>query len=245
MSFLSQLSARFVETQDVKTKCNGDCSHGYGNKDNVIKACQLGCQSSQARRSPIEDGDLSSLLDFAWHRQLLHPFYHIRNYCSNMYQNAASYVFSSVDFNDGNGGTIVMQVQLNPHHQPVIHLSGSKQMNDVTGDESKAHWLKQYADKAYDHVDKWLNCVERKSGIPSWALLAFITFFFVFWIGCTSCDDDGNGDYESEKRKHTFKDDVSIVADPIYLDKPPPYFLLVNEGAEAEAGPLPEKKPLE
>lgn len=259
MSFLSQLSqAPHLITNDnnkdvVQSKCFNDCNHGYAPNDDVIKACQLGCQSSQVRRSPIEDEDLSSLLDFAWHRQLLHPFVHIRNVCNTMYSNAASYVFSSVNFNDGTGGTIVMQVELHPRHQPVIQLTGSRQMNDVTDDvTTKSHWLKHYADKAYDHVGKWLNCVERKSGIPSWALLAFITFFFVFWIGCTSCDDDDvNGrDVDDDIKKHTFKDDVmSVVADPVYLEKPPPYFLIVagdaDQGGETEeAGPLPEKKPL-
>jgi len=230
ISFITQLSSNVLKSNETTTKCKQDCDDGYKQKE-LAAACHVGCQAQLTERIQQEGQELASLLELTWHRQLMNPFHHIGRYCSSMYRNVATYMISSVDMGDGSGSTVIMEFQLQPAHHAPIQIE-----EKVKKDEGVS--IKRYMNLAYQHGKKWLNCVERRAGIPYWSLVGvlFLSLFFMCWVCCSSCDDENE---RHGSKKHVFKDEVSVHADPIALEKPPPYFII-----EYEAGPLPEKLPL-
>ena len=50
----------------------------------------------------------------------------------------------------------------------------------------------QFFHKVYDHGKQWLDCVQRRLGLPYWFLcfVLMLSFFLITWVCCSSCDDD-------------------------------------------------------
>jgi hypothetical protein len=227
----------------VAAKCQHDCDNGYGEKGLRV-ACRLGCQSQQQQRrhhSP-EHEVMSTMLDFAWHRQLFQPLHHLGRYCSHMYNNVVSYVVQDQQ----DGSTLILQFQVQPetHGRRVITRGDEAKRDD--GVEQSTNPLKHYANLIYQRGHKWLNCVERRAGLPYWSLVAilFLSLFFMCWVCCSSCDEK-----QPTQKKHVFKEPIPAHSDERFLqplEKPPPYFLMAVPTYEEveEAAPLPQKKPL-
>jgi len=231
ISFITQLSSSLLPSSEIVPTCQKDCDDGYKQKE-LQAACHLGCHSKQIRNEHNEE-DFVSPFELAWHRQLFRPFHHLGRYCSNVYQNAASYIVSSVVNQDGSGSTIIMEVAMSPH-QSVAMIPEFEEPRR----EDEGSGLKKYARIAYRHGNKWLNCVESRAGIPYWSLVGilFLSLFFMCWVCCSSCDDEPES---QNSKKHVFKEASPLQFD--FLEKPPPYFVL---GGDDEAGPLPEKAKL-
>jgi len=238
ISFITQLSSSVWENNEtVSVKCTQDCENGYAAAKSLAAACHQGCEAQQQPRHPVHE-ELSQMLDLAWHRQLFQPLHHLGRYCSSMYRNVASYVVSSVDVNDGS--TIILQFDVQPqHHQRIVPVQVEEPKNDEEGNV-----LKRYANLVYQRGHKWLNCVEKRAGLPYWSLVGvlFLSIFFMCWVCCTSCDEKQQ---QQQQRKHVFKEPIPALVDERRLvpsEKPPPYFIVTAEGCEA--GPLPMKQPL-
>lgn len=231
ISFITQLSSNLLENSEIIPTCKKDCDEGYNDRE-LQAACHLGCNSQQVRSSLREHEDFASPFELAWHRQLFHPFHHLGRYCSSVYQNAASYIVSSVVNQDGSGSTIIMEVAMAPQQAIAVIPDVEEPKND---EESSG--LKKYAQVAYQHGTKWLNCVESRAGIPYWSLVGilFLSLFFMCWVCCSSCDDEPE---RRNSKKHVFKEAVPLHGD--FMEKPPPYFILDAN----EAGSLPEKAKL-
>lgn len=228
IAFITQLSSNLLKNSEIIPTCRKDCDEGYNHKG-LQAACHLGCSSQQIRSVSKEQEEFASPFELAWHRQLFHPFHHLGSYCSSVYQNAASFIVSSVVNQDGSASTIIMEVAMRPHEAPVV-----PEVIEAKDDES-SH-LKRYAKIAYRHGTKWLNCVESRAGVPYWSLVGilFLSLFFMCWVCCSSCDDEPE---KSLSKKHIFKEAVPLY--PSSMEKlPPPY--CIND----EAGPLPEKSKL-
>jgi hypothetical protein len=213
------------------SKCEKDCDNGYGEKP-LAAACNLGCKAQELPRNNNND-QLLTLSDLVWHRQIFQPFHHIGRYCSSMYNNVASYVVSTVDVQDGSGNTVILEFDVQPQYKYTRTVDEQKK------DEGHVNMLKRYTNLAIQHGHKWLNCVERRAGLPYWSLVGilFLSIFFFCWVCCSSCDD------RPIQKKHTFKEPIPFhVDESLRTEKPPPYFIIAAEACEA--GPLPEKQPL-
>lgn len=59
----------------------------------------------------------------------------------------------------------------------------------LAGDEQR---YSQFFHKVYDHGKGWLDCVQRRLGLPYWFLcfVLMLSFFLITWVCCSSCDDD-------------------------------------------------------